>query len=382
MKNRRFVLVVSALLCLATSFLFVGCSKKTDAAVAADTGPHPATVEPDMDSSNFKVDHPDQFPIATASAYVASSEINVTGVVSPDVSRQVPVPSLATGRVVEIDARLGDQVTKGQTLFKVRSTDISGAYSNYLQAEKNEQLTKIQLERANILFDHGATPKSAVEIAQNAEDDNIVQLNAAKEQLGLLGVDPKNPSAIVSFAAPISGIITDQQITNQAGVQALATPSPFTISDMSRVWIICDVYENDLPQVHVGEVTDVHLNAYPNDVLAAKVGNIAPIMDPTLHTAKVRLELPNKSTMRLGMFATATFHGQQKETHASVPAAAVLHLHDRDWVYSPNGSGIFKRIEVKAGNMLAGNMQEIISGVEPGAKIVSNALVLQNTVEQ
>ena len=129
-----------------------------------------------MDANNFKVDHPEQFPLATAGEHVAAPELNVTGVVSPDVSRQVPVPSLATGRIVEIDARLGDEVKKGQLLFKVRSTDIAGAFSDYRKAVKNEQLTKIQLDRANILFEHGAIPKSAQEIAQNAEDDNLVVL--------------------------------------------------------------------------------------------------------------------------------------------------------------------------------------------------------------
>ena len=114
-----------------------------------------------MDANNFKVDHPEQFPLATAGEYMAAPELNVTGVVSPDVSRQVPVPSLASGRVVEIDARLGDEVKKGQLLFKVRSSDIAGAFSDYRKAVKNEELTKIQLDRAKLLYDNGAIPKSA-----------------------------------------------------------------------------------------------------------------------------------------------------------------------------------------------------------------------------
>jgi cobalt-zinc-cadmium efflux system membrane fusion protein len=152
---------------------------------------------------------------------------------------------------------------------------------------------------------------------------------------------------------------------------------------MSHVWIICDVYENDLSQVHLGEFADIHLNAYPDKVLKARIANIGQIMDPSIHTAKVRLEVENPSLMRLGMFVTATFHGQQKMAHATVPATAVLHLHDRDWVYSPSATaGVFKRIEVAGGIMLPGNLQEIASGIDPGTKVVANALVLQNTVEQ
>jgi membrane fusion protein, heavy metal efflux system len=162
----------------------------------------------------------------------------------------------------------------------------------------------------------------------------------------------------------------------------LSAPNPFTISDLSRVWILCDVYENDLAFVQLGEYADVRLNAYPDKVFRGRIGNIAPIMDPSLHTAKVRLEVPNPGLMRIGMFVTATFHGKKQETRASVPATAVLHLHDRDWVYEPSGRAEFRRVEVTAGQMLPGEQQEIVSGVQPGEKVVANALVLQNTVEQ
>jgi cobalt-zinc-cadmium efflux system membrane fusion protein len=335
-----------------------------------------------MDSNNFKVDHSEQFPLATAGEYIAARELNVTGVVNPDVSRQVPVPSLATGRVVEINARLGDEVKKGQLLFKVRSNDIAGAYSDYRKAVKNEQLAKIQLNRTKILFDDGATPKSALEIAQTTEDNAIVDLETTTEHLRLLGSDPDHPSGIVEVYAPVSGVITDQQITNSSGVQALTPPNPFTISDVSHVWILCDVYENNLGFVRLGEYANIRLNAYPDLALQGRISNIGAILDPNLRTAKVRLEVHNLGMLRLGMFVTATFFGPKKESHATVPATAVLHLHDREWVYAPMGDGKFRRIEVVGGKMLPGKMQEITSGIQPGQQVVANALVLQATAEQ
>jgi cobalt-zinc-cadmium efflux system membrane fusion protein len=317
-------------------------------------------------------------------------------VVSPDVSRQVPVPSLATGRIVEIDARLGDTVRKGQLLFKVRSTDIAGAYSDYRKAVKNEQLAvkneelaKIQLNRAKLLFDDGAIPKSAFEIAENGEigaqtalENARVDTETTTEHLRLLGSDPDHPSGIVEVLAPASGVITDQQITESSGVQALTPPNPFTISDVSHVWIVCDVYENNMAQVHIGEYADIHLAAYPNRVLKGRISNILPIVDPNIRTAKVRLEVENPGLMRLGMFVTATFHGDAMEKRAVVPATAILHLHDREWVYTPNGNGGFRRVEVVAGSMLPNNTQEVISGIKPGDQVIANALVFQNTVEQ
>ena len=375
------LLLSETALCVGLCLLVTGCERRV-AAKEDLPGPAPTTILPDMDSNNFQVDHPERFPLATAGDYIAAPELNVTGVVNPDVSRQVPVPSLATGRIVEIDARLGDEVKKGQLLFKVRSADVAGAFSNYRQAVKNEELTRVQLQRANVLLEHGAIPKSAQEVAQNAEDDNLVVLETAKEQLGLLGLDPNRPTGIVEVFAPVSGTITDQQITNQSGVQALTPPNPFTISDMSHVWVICDVWENNMSQVHIGEYADIHLVAYPNRVLKARISNILPIIDPNIRTAKVRLEVENPGLMRLGMFVTATFHGQAKERYATVPATAVLHLHDREWVYAPLGNGRFRRQEVVAGSMVPGGLQEVSSGLQAGDQVVASALVFQNTVEQ
>jgi membrane fusion protein, heavy metal efflux system len=373
--------------CLAPILFVGGCQRKASAAPGS-TGPVPATVEPAFNANDFSVDHPERFPIATAGEHSAAPQLDVTGVVNPDVSRQVPVPSLASGRVVEIDTRLGDQVAKGQLLFKVRSADISGAFSDYQQAVKNEGLTKIQLERAKRLLEIGAIPQSGLEIAQTAEDVNLVVVHAAEEHLKVLGVDPDHPSAIVEVFAPVSGVITDQQITDQSGVQALTPPNPFTISDISQVWIVCDVYENDLAQVHLLEFADIRIDAYPGRVLKARIANILPVLDPSIRTAKVRLEVENpvaaggsnQRMLKLGMFVTATFHGLAAQTYATVPATAILHLHDREWVYTALGNGHFRRQGIVAGDMLPGGLQEVFSGLKPGDRVVADALDLENSL--
>jgi membrane fusion protein, heavy metal efflux system len=377
MTSRVFL---AATLCLLPSVLLLGCNEgKADPKAEA---PPKAVVEPDLDANNFKVDHPELFPLVAATEYKAAPALNVTGVVQPDISRAVPVISLAAGRVVEVKARLGDVVQKGQLLLRVRSNDVSGAYQAYLKAVNDERLARVQLQRAQILFDKGAIAKSALEAAEDAEQDAKVDLDTFAEQLRLLGVDKDHPSGIVDVVAPISGVITDQQITNAGGVQGLSGPNPFTISDLSFVWIICDVYENDLDAVRVGDTADIHLNAYPGKVFKGRIDNILPVLDPNIRTAKVRIEVPNPGLMRVGMFVTATFYGKQPETYAAIPASAILHLHDRQWVYAPIGAGHFKRLEVITGNMLPDNRQEVVSGIKPGDRVVSNALSLQNTVEQ
>lgn len=348
----------------------------------AEAPPTPV-VEQEQDANNFKVDNPSKFPLVKAVEYKAPATLDVTGVVNPDIARAVPVISLAAGRVVEIKARLGDEVKKGQVLLRVRSNDVSGAYQFYLKAANDERLARLQYERAQVLYERGAIAKSALEQAEDTEQDAKVDLDTATEQLKLMGLDKDHPTGTVDIVAPISGVITDQEVTSAAGAQGLPGPNPFTISDLSYVWIICDVYENDLDAVKVGQFADIRLNAYPGKVLKARIDNIFPILDPNIRTAKVRLEVPNPDRiMRIGMFVTATFYGRQPQTHASVPATAILHLHDKDWVYVPLGGGRFKRVEVVAGSTLPNDQQEVVSGVQPGAEVIQNALVLENTVEQ
>jgi len=370
-------------LCVAGAILLLaGCGGERKADPAAEAPPASA-VETAGDSSVVTVDNPAQFPLVAAVAREGTSQLVATGVVAPDISRTVPVISIATGRVVDIKARLGDTVKKGQLLMQVQSADIATAYADYQKAVADEKLANTQLERAKILYDKGAISQNDLQTAENAENKAKVDVDTSREHLRVLGAGTEHPSGVVDIFAPISGVITDQQVTNAAGIQGLAaTANPFTISDLSSVWILCDVYENDLANVHLGENADIKLAAYPDRTLSGRISNIGAVLDPNIRTAKVRIEVKNLGLLKVGMFVSATFHGQKKETHAVIPASAILHLHDRDWVYVAAGDNKFKRLEVKAGNTLANNTQEILSGVEPGQRVVTNALVLQNTVEQ
>jgi cobalt-zinc-cadmium efflux system membrane fusion protein len=151
---------------------------------------------------------------------------------------------------------------------------------------------------------------------------------------------------------------------------------------LSYVWIVCDVYENDIPTIGMGQPAEVRLTAFPDKVLKGNVSNIGALLDSTIRTAKVRIEVPNPGmTMRIGMFATATFYGLKKQTFTSVPATAIIHLHDRDWVYMPAPNDMFQRVEVTAGDQLPNHMQEVLTGLQPGQKVVTNALSLQTAID-
>jgi cobalt-zinc-cadmium efflux system membrane fusion protein len=363
-----------------SAMTLAGCSN-VHADPGAEAPPLALKVVPDVNVTLFSVEHPEHFPLATATEHPTTSELTVTGSVNPDVSRSVPVVSLASGRVTAIHARLGDTVKAGQVLLSVRSDDVASGFSDYRKAVRDEQLARVQLERAKDLYEHGAMSLSDLQTAEDTEDKAKIDVETTEEHIRLLGNDPNKPNGIVDISAPVSGVITDQQVTNAAGVQGLGS-TPFTISDLSSIWVVCDVYENDLATVHLNDTAEIRVNAYPDQVFKGRVGNIGAVLDPQIRTAKVRIELPNPGMLRLGMFVTATFRGQKMEMHTAVPATAVLHIHDHDFVYVPAPDKKFRRVEVVSGDLLPGNIQEINSGIDIGQQVVSNALVLDHTIGQ
>jgi cobalt-zinc-cadmium efflux system membrane fusion protein len=371
-----------ALILAACVSLLSGCKAKEQ----GDSTPPPAQVIPVNDMNLITIDKDDapKFPVVEATQVETASELTATGTVFPDISREVPVISLANGRVVDIKTRLDDNVKKGQLLFRVQSADVSTAFNAYLKAVNDEQLANKAYLRAEDLLKHGAISEAMVEQAEDAEKNAKADLAAAEQLLTVLGVDKDHPSTVVDVFAPISGVIIGQNVTNSAaaGVTLSGSATAFTIADLSAVWILCDVYENDIPKIKLGQQARFVLNAYPDRPLTGHISDIGPVLDPSLRTAKVRIEVANPGIVKLGMFGTATFTSLKKETHAVVPADAVLHLHDRDWVYLPVGGNQFKRTEVHAGKMLDGDRQVILSGIQPGEQVVTQALLLETAGNQ
>jgi cobalt-zinc-cadmium efflux system membrane fusion protein len=370
----------------ALSLALTSCKKEANGEVSTPQLPVVTTGE----MSLVSVDKPDQFPLAAADAYSAAAELNVTGTVFPDVSREVPVITLANGRVVNLKTRLDDNVKKGQFLFSVQSPDITNAFDTYVKAVNDEQLTNKAYLRAKELYDHGAISQAMLEQAEDAEKDAKADLRASEQQLEIYGVDKDHPTNMVNVYAPITGVIIGQNVTNAAaaGVSLSGSATAFTVADLSTVWIICDVYENDIPKLALGQEAKIKLTAYPDRPLTGHVSDIGPVLDPAIRTAKVRVEVRNPGMLKLGMFVTATFQSLKKENYALVPASSILHLHDRDWVFEPAGDNKFRRVEVRAGQMV-GDKQVILAEIKDGQpipfksgqKVVSNVLQLETTLE-
>jgi membrane fusion protein, heavy metal efflux system len=376
--SRAGLQLPTVLICLILVAGLSGCTRsKTDP--SANT-----KVEANTDPNVFTLPHPEQFPLVEVELRKVTDELHVNGVIAPDVNRSVPVVSLGGGRVVEIKAKLGDSVRKGQTLLLIDSPDLSQAFSDYQKFKADEQLTAKQLARAQLLYDKGAIALADLETAQDADTKAKVDMQAAAQHVRVLGGNINNPSPLLPVVAPISGTIVDQQITGGTGVKSLDnSPNLFTIADLSTVWVVCDVYEDMLPRVHVGDSAEINLNAYPDQKFPGKVINISEVLDPATRAAKVRIELPNpKGLMRAGMFVTATFKGRQLIERVVIPATAVVHLHDKDWVFVPVGDKQFRRIALQLGPQTSDGLVQVITGLQPQQKVATNALQLSSAAEE
>jgi cobalt-zinc-cadmium efflux system membrane fusion protein len=379
MRHRlRFLIPI-----LISCFLFLaGCGRESRVDAQAPNTPD-SRIEEMRSQGMVTVANPEAFPLATVESRRVPTELNVSGVVSPDISRTVPVLSLAGGRVVEIRARLGDEVSKGQVLVVINSPDLAAAFSDYQKFQADEWLARRQLERSRSLYERGAIAQKDFETVEDAEQKAKVDLATSAERIRVLGGDTSHPTSFLEVRAPTSGTIVEQNVVAGTSVRSLdSSPSLFTIADFSHVWVLCDVYENNLAQVHLGDFAEVRLNAFPDRILHGRVSNISRVLDPATRTAKVRLELANPDKlMRAGMFATATFRSQNERLVSVIPSTAILRLHDKDWVFVPQEGKRYRRVEIQVGPLLSDGQQEVRSGLSPGDKIVVNALQFSNTVE-
>jgi cobalt-zinc-cadmium efflux system membrane fusion protein len=369
------------IVCLLAAGVFsCGCSREQDVKAASAT----VKVEPPSDPNVFTVDKPSEFPLITVETRKTHDDIQANGVVAADVSRTVPVTSLAGGRVVEIRARFGDSVTKGQVLLKITSNDLAAAFSDYQKALADEVLARHALNRSKDLFEHGAAPQKDVEASEDTEQKAQVDVKTTAERIRILGGNVEHPTSVIDVAAPVSGTIIDQQVQSAGGVKSLDnSPNLFTIADLSRVWILCDVYENNLSQVRIGDTAEVRLNAYPDRVLKARISNISSVLDPNTRTAKVRLELPNPGgILRPGMFAIARFFSQSASNRVVIASSAILRLHDKDWVFVPTGGNAFRRQEIQGGETTPDGYQFVLAGLQPGQQVVKNALQFSSATEK
>ncbi len=363
------------LVCLALVAMATSCSNDTKAA--------PTKLEVTVDPNLSTVDHPELFPTVRVESRDLPSELNANGTVQPDVNKTIHVTSQGSGRVVDLRARLGEYVKKGQILLTVYSPDLAGAMGDYQKASADEALATKALERAQLLYSKGALAQKDLEVAENSEAKAKSDQKTAESRLRVLGGDPAHASNIIELRAPVAGTIVEQNVAGYEGIKSLDnTPNLFTIADLSDVWVVCDVYENDLGGVHIGDPAEIRLNAIPDRIFKGKISDISRVLDPNTRSAKVRIVLGNRDgAFRPGMYAVATFRSSRGKPHLVVPLTAIMRLQDKDWIFRKEGANRFRRIEVKSSGLSDG-VQQILQGAKAGDEIVANALVFSTAVSE
>lgn len=375
--NRRISRIVPVLFLVTVAGLLAsGCSEHGSMDASESKPTIPST--PDV----FSVDNPGRFPVVSPVSRREPDVLSVNGTVAPDIMRTVHINALAGGRVMDVRAKLGDDVQKGQLLVVVHSPDLEAAIQQYLKDQADQHLADAALKRAQGLYDHGAMAQQELEAAENAAQKTNVDVKTDADQIRLLGGDLDHLSPTIGVRSPIKGAVVEQQVASGEAVKSLDnSQSLFMVADLSRVWVVCDVYENDLSKVRLGDTAEVRLNAYPDRAFHGTVGNISQVLDPATRTAKVRVELANpEGIFRPQMFATVKFTSRNTYQRLLLPATALLRLHDKDWTFVRTGDKTFRLTQVEGGETAPDGEQEILSGIRPDDRVVSNALEFSSAV--
>jgi membrane fusion protein, heavy metal efflux system len=358
----------AALSTLLALLVTLGCSNDTKAA--------PTKAEVTLEPGVFEAEHPQLFSLVQAESRELPVELQANGTVNPDVTKTIHVTSLGSGRVIDLKVRLGDYVNKGQVLLVISSPDLGAANSDYQKAKADEDLSRRALDRAQELYAHGAFAEKDLEAAKDTDDKAKVDLRTTAERVRLLGGDPDHPGQLIPLRAPVAGTIVEQNVAGFEGIKSLDnTPNLFTIADLTDVWIVCDVYENNLGDIKVGDSAEIRLNAFSDRVFHGQISDISRVLDPNTRSAKVRIVLGNADgSLRPGMFAVAKFRSRKMRPRVLVPSTAIMRLQDKDWVFRKESGNKFRRVEVHALGATSDGMQEIADGVKPGEEVVAKAL--------
>jgi RND family efflux transporter MFP subunit len=316
-------------------------------------------------------------PVGTSGT---GSRVRLPGTVQPNAYRSVTVTPIVGGRVTRVIGELGQQVRRGQTIAEIYSPELAEAQTRYLSSRAELDAHERELRRTERLVEIGAASRQELEKihAEHTAATTMVESNRAR--LTLLGMteaqvsklsSSSDISANTTIPAPIDGVITTREANVGLNVEP-ATPL-FTVVDLSTVWVMGDLYEQDFAHVQVGSRATVTTTAYPDLSVEGKVSYIDPQVKPETRTAQVRVEVANRSgQLRLGMYAEMQVGNSRVIGTPVIPRSAVQTVGDRTVVYlaAPQKRGHFVEREVRLGET-TGEQVQVVRGVQPGDVVVA-----------
>jgi RND family efflux transporter MFP subunit len=310
----------------------------------------------------------------------ASATISVPATVTSNAYRDTKVHALVGGIVRQVSVELGSAVRRGQPLAVIFSGELADAQKKYLSMRAMLEADHQKLVRTEKLLALGAVSRQELEEVTAVHAAHETEVAAARQRLILLGLSGDRVAKLtsadqvvseVTVPAPGDGIVVTRSIN--PGQVVGAAQELFVVTDLSTVWVIGDLYEKDFPHVRVGAEATVTVPAVAGVTIRGRVTYIDPRVDAAARTAKVRVEVPNRSgDLRLGMFVNASFQTAARASVALVPRAAVQAIGERTVVYVPlDDGGRFAERPFKAGRAV-GEFVEAVDGVKPGERVVTD----------
>ena len=356
---------------------------------AAPASAPPASVSTALDSIEVVLtpEAIERAGIKTAAVISAeeSRATTVPGTVMANAYREVKVTPIAGGIVTRVAVELGSTVKRGQPLATVFSSELADAQTKLLSMAAMLEADHRKLRRTEELLEIGAASRQELEEVTAVHATHETELESARQRLMVLGLGPaqiralQSPSQIVSSVvvpAPIDGVVTAR--TANLGQVVGMGQEMFVVTDLSDVWAVGDLYEQDFAAVRVGSAATVSTPAYPGLTLRGRVAYIDPRVEPATRTAKVRVEVPNQDgRLRLGMYLSMAFDTRTGQRVVLVPKAAVQSLGDRQVVFLPakGEAGKFIQRIVRLGEQ-RGESQVVLSGLQPGDIVVTDGSFL------
>ena len=319
---------------------------------------------------------PLQLKTAVAQEQMVSDALQIPAKIQADPARVVRVFPPAGGRLIRVTVRPGDFVGKGQVLAVLESSDVSQARSDSTKAEAEADKSSRALERAKLLFDHQVISEREYEDAKAQQIEDASELQRAKARLQVLGAPPNGGDNEVNVKAPIAGTVLDIGSTTGELSKSTDNANPIcTIADLSTVWVMGDVFEKDLPDVHGWEPVTLTVNAYPGRQWDGKISLVSQAVDPNTRTVKVRVILANtKRELMPDMFASLQVRRPSRAALV-VPASALLHEGGDTTVMVKNGDNNYERRLITV-RPLGSDSAIVISGLKPGEIVVTEGAAL------
>ena len=309
----------------------------------------------------------------------SAGAIRLPGRVEANAYRQVAATSLVSGRITRVSAELGATVRRGQSLAQIYSPQLSETQTKYVSAKAALDAHDRELQRTQKLVDIGAASRQELERIHAEHAAQTAAVQSARAELELLGATGDAIDALTggrreataTVAAPIDGTVTER-LAN-VGLNVDPATRLFTVVDLSTVWIVADVYEKDFSRVRVGAETTITTPAYPGLLLRARVSYIDPQLSSETRTARLRVEVPNRSgELRLGMYADVVVAGAGEETRPTIPRSAIQNVGNRTVVYlvDAKAPATFVEREVHIGETLDDDVA-VLTGIGVGDMVVT-----------